>query len=59
LFVRTIIVGAAMLALPPPAIVIDARDRNRSAIGIDAYGASAIFEGVLRLSGGAYEHKRG
>src|SRR5207237_8238587 len=44
---------------PPPCVVVDGRDGDCSAIGIDANGATAIFEGVLSLCGGARQQKRG
>jgi hypothetical protein len=48
-----------MRALSPAAIIVDAGDRDRAAIRIDANGASTIVEGVLSLRGGTREQKRG
>ena len=43
----------------PPGVVVDPRDRNRSAVRIDPNGAAAIFEGVLGLRCAAREQECG
>jgi hypothetical protein len=43
----------------PPGVVIDTGDRNRSTVRIDPNGSPAIFEGVLRLRGGAGQQECG
>src|ERR1700736_5306546 len=58
LLARTVLVAPRALRFPP-AVVVDARDRNRSAIRIAANGVPTIFEGVLGLRCGARQHKRG
>jgi len=60
LLARTVAVLIDMRTFGSPSrVVVDARDRNRAAIGIDANGASAIFEGVLSLRSAARQQKRG
>jgi hypothetical protein len=48
-----------MRVLSPPAVVVDAGYRNRTAIRIDANAAPAIIEGLLSLRGGARQQKGG
>ena len=60
LFARTVAVLIIVLALCfPSRVVIDAGDRNRSPVRIDANGTPAIFERVLRLRGGARQQECG
>ena len=49
----------ALRALAPAGIIVDAGDRNRAAIRIDANGPATVVEGILSLRGGAREQKRG
>jgi hypothetical protein len=53
------IVVARALGFAAPGIVVDAGNLNGAAVGIDANGAAAIFEGVLGLRCGARQQQRG
>src|SRR5689334_7464143 len=40
-------------------VIIDAGDRDRAAVGVDADGLAVIFEPVLSLCGAAHEQEQG
>jgi hypothetical protein len=54
---RLVLLGLLRLALAR--VVIDAGDLHRAAVRIDADGAPAIFESVLRLRSGARQKECG
>jgi hypothetical protein len=55
--VRLVLLGLLGLALSR--VVIDAGDLDRAPVGVDADGAAAIFESVLRLRSGAHQKECG